>query len=90
MVEELFSNVGIKKDYFFSENTTCVISMITMYLYQKSRGYNPYCVDVCNQIRNGIIDKDNVGIQEALMNIANRPETKKLAVQALRSIGVSS
>ena len=90
IIEELATHVGIKKDRFFSEHTTCVISMITMYLYQKARGYNPYCMDVCNQIRYGLIDKDNVGIQEALMNMANQPETKKLVVQALRSIGVSS
>lgn len=88
MIRELAANVGIKKEHFFSENTTCVISMITMYLYQKARGYNPYCVDVCNQIRHGIIKKGNVGIQDALMHMADRPETKKLVAQALRSIGV--
>lgn len=90
IMDELAAHVGIKKDRFFSEQTTCVISMATMYLYQKARGYNPYCGDVCNQIRNGIIDKDNAGIKDALMNMADQPKTKKLVAQALRSIGVSS
>lgn len=86
VIDELVANANIEEDRFFSEKTTCVISMITMYVYQKIRGYNPYCMDVCNQIRNGIIDKNNVGIQDALMNIANQPETKKLVAQALRDI----
>ena len=89
IIEELAVHMGIKKERFYSERTTCLISMITMYLYQKARGYNPYCVEVCNQIRNGIIDKDNVGIKDALMNLAYQPETKKLVLQTLKKIGVS-
>ena len=88
--DELQAHTGITKDHFFSEKTTCVISMVTMYMYQKARGYNPYASDVSNQVRHGIIDKDNVELRDTLLNVADKPETKELVKKTLKSIGVIS
>jgi len=87
--DELEKNTGIEKSQFYSEKTTCLVSMATMYVYKKARGYNPYTMDVSNQIRHGIIDKDNVGIQHGLMDMVDQPENKKLVAKVFKSIGLS-
>ena len=88
--EDLETHTGIAKEGFYSEKTTCLVSMATMTFYKKARGYNPYAADVCTQIRNGIIDKDDAGIQHGLTDMVDLPENKKLVTKVLKSIGVIS
>jgi len=86
IIGELVQKVGLKEDQLSYEKTTSVIAIITMYMYQKIRGYNPYYVNICQQIRYGMIDKNHMGSYEALTKMANRGEIKEMVEYALKLI----
>ncbi|MCM8797239.1 MAG: hypothetical protein NC923_05100 [Candidatus Omnitrophica bacterium] len=73
---------------FYSLNTLCFISLVTIFLFKKKLGFNPYYEDVSRLIRWGVCDRSKVKreLEETERRIAEDPLVRNSICRFLESL----